>query len=90
MAAVAITTSSRDTILRKVRDLVDELIAVNNRAIEWDAEMDDLSSTEATTIDALLAGGTSMAAQISGILAGSVTVLVNNVATTLSWTHTEG
>ena len=89
MAAAAITTASRDTILRKVKDLVDELIAVNNRAIAWDEEMDDLSSTEATTINALLAGGTSMSTQIQGILAGSVTVVVDNVATTMSWTHTE-
>ena len=97
----AITTAKRKTILLKVRALVDELIRLNDGAAHQATAMTGLGSGDPEdTIDLMFTGaglatGTNhdgvaedtISDEVVGILYGNITVLVDSIATALSWTH---
>ena len=94
-----ITTATRKVILQKVRDMVDQLLAINDGAATLASSLTNLSDADAAdTVDKLLTGGglatstdgsgDTLSDEIVAILYGTVTVSVSGTATALSWTHT--
>ena len=95
----AITIATRAVIIDKVKDLVNQLEAINDAAKQMQPALVGLSKADVTdTIDKLLAAGglatgttgalDTISDEIVAILYGTITVLVNGTATALSWTHT--